>query len=235
MKKIILLFFVLNTICMFSQNIVTSEEILIMNDSIRLPGTLTFDSSLSAQPLIIFVHGSGNVDRNGNQMGVQVNASYIQQLSDSLTKKGIAFYRYDKRTATLSNLKYVMQDISVDDFVDDLRLAIEKLKTDKRFSSITLLGHSQGSLIAMLASKSDVDQYISLAGPSLSIDTTMLNQFKNLYPDLVEPTTRYLQELRETGSIMEIKEPILQQVFPKQNQAFFASWIKYDPVVEIKK
>lgn len=235
MKNLFVLFLILNVSWIFSQNSIVSEEILIMNDSIQLPGTLTFDSSLETQPLIIFVHGSGNVDRNGNQVGLPAKASYIQQLSDSLVPKGIAFYRYDKRTATMANLKFVMQSISLDDFVQDLRLTIDKFKNDKRFSSIILLGHSQGSLVAMLASKSDVDKYISLAGPSLSIDTTILNQLKNMYPDLVEPATRYFQELRETGSIKEIKEPTLQQIFPKPNQAFYASWIKYDPISEIKK
>lgn len=219
----------------FGQNHLSNEEVLIMNDSIQLPGTLTYDSSLDKQPLVIFVHGSGNVDRNGNQAGLPANAAYIKQLSDSLTTKGIAFYRYDKRTATMANLKYLMKEVNFDSFVSDLRLAIDKFKNDERFSSITLIGHSQGSLVAMLASTSDIDKYISLAGPSQSIDTTILGQLQSMYPNLVEPATRYFKELKETGTIKEIKEPILQQIFPKQNQAFFASWMQYDPTEEIKK
>ena len=220
---------------LYGQNTITTEDILLANDSIQLPGILTFDASLNTQPLIIFVHGSGNVDRNGNQAGLPANANYIKQLSDSLTRKKIALYRYDKRTATPSNLKYLMKEVDFNDFVEDLRLVIDHFKDDPRFSSITLLGHSQGSLVAMLASQSDIDKYISLAGPSLSIDTTILKQFQNMYPDLVEPATRYFKELKETGSIKEIKEPILKQVFPKQNQVFFATWMQYDPVEELKK
>ena len=220
---------------LYGQNTITTEDILLANDSIQLPGILTFDASLNTQPLIIFVHGSGNVDRNGNQAGLPANANYIKQLSDSLTRKKIAFYRYDKRTATPANLKHLMKEVDFNDFVEDLRLVIDHFKDDPRFSSITLLGHSQGSLIAMLASQSDIDKYISLAGPSLSIDTTILKQFQTMYPDLVEPATRYFKELKETGTIKEIKEPILKQVFPKQNQVFFATWMQYDPVEELKK
>lgn len=220
---------------LYGQNTITTEDILLANDSIQLPGTLTHDASLNTQPLIIFVHGSGNIDRNGNQAGLPANANYIKQLSDSLTRKKIAFYRYDKRTATPANLKYLMKEVDFNDFVEDLRLVIDHFKDDPRFSSITLLGHSQGSLVAMLASQSDIDKYISLAGPSLSIDTTILKQFQNMYPDLVEPATRYFKELKETGTIKEIKEPVLKQVFPKQNQVFFATWMQYDPVEELKK
>ena len=43
---------------------VKSEEIVINNLAIQLPGTLTYSQDKS--PLIIWVHGSGGVDRNGN-------------------------------------------------------------------------------------------------------------------------------------------------------------------------
>ena len=62
------------------QSKITSEEILIKNDSIELPGTLTFTKAKT--PLVIWVHGSGNVDRNGNQAGVNIKANYIKQLAN---------------------------------------------------------------------------------------------------------------------------------------------------------
>ncbi len=43
---------------------IISEEVLIKNDSIELPGTLSFSKKQSK--LIIWIHGSENVDRNGN-------------------------------------------------------------------------------------------------------------------------------------------------------------------------
>ena len=68
-----------------------------MNDSIKLPGTLSYNKDLKSQPLVIFIHGSGNVDRNGNQSGVNVQANYIKQFRDSVNKYDIAFFSYDKR------------------------------------------------------------------------------------------------------------------------------------------
>lgn len=81
---------------------IESEEIVIKNGEIELPGTLTFTKEKS--PLIIWVHGSGNVDRNGNQAGTPVKANYIKEFRDSVNKKNIAFFSYDKRTANKKKL-----------------------------------------------------------------------------------------------------------------------------------
>ena len=44
---------------------------------------------------MIWVHGSGNVDRNGNQAGYNVKANYIKQFRDEVNEKGIAFLKGD--------------------------------------------------------------------------------------------------------------------------------------------
>ena len=136
--KTLVQFFILIFITIVSgQSTITSEEITLKNDSIILPGTLTYNKSLESQPLVIFVHGSGNIDRNGNQSG-GIYANYIKQLADSLNQKNIAFYRYDKRTATIANYKIKsMRATSFDSFIEDVTIAINNFKEDNRFSSIT--------------------------------------------------------------------------------------------------
>ena len=95
MRVIVQLFFIhLFSIALVSAQI-TNEEILIKNDTIELPGTLSYSKKNS--PLLIWIHGSGNVDRNGNQ-GTMVKANYIQQFRESINKNEIAFFSYDKRT-----------------------------------------------------------------------------------------------------------------------------------------
>ncbi|MDX1315299.1 MAG: alpha/beta hydrolase, partial [Eudoraea sp.] len=96
MKIARLIFFFL-LIQMHAQEII-SEEIAMSNGDIMIPGTLTYPEN-SKSPLIIFIQGSGNVDRNGNQAGTVVQAAYIKTLRDSLNHRGIAFYSYDKRTS----------------------------------------------------------------------------------------------------------------------------------------
>jgi pimeloyl-ACP methyl ester carboxylesterase len=234
MKNIVYFLIWLITNSIVAQVVITSEDVLIMNDSIKLPGTLTFDSALKKQPLVIFIHGSGNVDRNGNQ-GQLAKGNYIKQLSDSLTQKGIAFYRYDKRTSNPDNFKFIMSELVFDKFVEDAVLTIDKFKDDKRFSSITLIGHSQGSLIAMLASKENVTKYISLAGPGEAIDKTIIKQVRTQNGDsLANIVSNHFKELNETGTIVNV-DPNLISLFNKPNQPFFASWMKYNPTDEIKK
>ena len=84
---------------------IKSEEITINNKAIQLPGTLTY--SQEKVPLIIWVHGSGPVDRNGNQPAQNVNANYIKQFRDAVNKENIAFFSFDKRTATKNNSAYL--------------------------------------------------------------------------------------------------------------------------------
>jgi len=227
-----LIWFITNSIV--AQVLITSEDILIMNDSIKLPGTLSYDATLKSQPLAIFVHGSGNVDRNGNQITVNIKGNYIKQLADSLNQLGIAFYRFDKRTATKENLKYLKDDMRFDYFVDDVKLAINTFKDDQRFSSITLIGHSQGSLVAMLASDEGVDKYISIAGIAEDMDTFIINSYKQVSEAMSNLAREQIEELKTTGKIENI-DPSLAHLFSKPNQPFFLSWMKYIPSEEIKK
>lgn len=210
---------------------VKSEEILIKNDSIELPGTLTYSNKESN--LIIWVHGSGNVDRNGNQAGMNVGANYIKQFRDAINAKDIAFFSYDKRTANMKNMKFIMNNLSFDAFVSDARKVISYFRKDSRFNSITLVGHSQGSLVAMLASD-DADKYISLAGPSEAIDVTITGQITKQNAALGKTTEAHFKELKETGDIKEVN-PMLLSIFAKPNLPFFKSWMKYIPTNEIKK
>lgn len=203
---------------------VKTEEITINNMAIQLPGTLTYSSE--NQPLIIWVHGSGGVNRDGN------TPNYIKQFRDEINKKEIAFFSYDKRTANLKNAKFIQEDgIYFSDFVSDLKEVIKKFKDDKRFSEITLAGHSQGSLIAMLALE-NVDKYISIAGAGETIDKTLVRQVTAQSPAFGKLTKQYVKELKENGSISSV-DPNLMSLFAPQNQPFLISWMNLDPVKEI--
>lgn len=218
----------------FSQSNITEQEFLIHNDSIQLPGTLTYNKLLKKQPLVIFIHGSGNVDRNGNQVGL-TNANYIKLLSEALNKNDIAFYRYDKRTSTQKNIKFFIQDPSFNSFVKDAQLALNKFKNDKRFSKITIIGHSQGSLIGMLIANNGADKYISLAGPADSVNKVMISQIRKQSGDSIADIVRaHFKELKTKGTIEKVN-PNLFSIFSPINQKFLNTWLAYNPTEEIKK
>jgi pimeloyl-ACP methyl ester carboxylesterase len=225
--KFLYIAFFISSIC-FGQKI-KSEEILIKNDSIELPGTLTYLKENT--PLIIWVHGSGNVDRNGNQKPT-INANYIKQFRDSINKEDIAFFSYDKRTATKRNFAF-SKSMIFNGFVSDLKQVIHHFKNDRRFSKIILIGHSQGSLTAMLAAK-NVDKYISLAGISAPLDDFIINEYQKASPVYGVIAKQHFEELNKTGAIKEVN-PALAHLLAKPNQSFMKSWIAFNPSQEIKK
>lgn len=230
MKKLYLIFLLL-PLLVISQKLI-KEEINLKNNTISLPGTLIYAASKEKLPLAIFVHGSGNVDRNGNQNPF-IKANYIAQLADSLAKKGVAFYSYDKRTSNPSNLKF-LKDITINDFAGDVSIAIENFTHDKRFKSIHLIGHSQGSLVAILASNANTKSYISIAGPGESIDKTIVAQIAKQNADLAKVAEEHIKELKETDTIVSVN-PFLVQLFAPQNQKFVKTWMQLDPKKEIAK
>lgn len=215
----------------FSQQVI-SEEIKLYNGEIALLGTLSYPKTDDKLPLAIFVHGSGNPDRNGNQ-GAMVQANYIKVLADSLNAKGVAFYRFDKRNSNPSNLAR-LKGMKFEELVEDLKLAIDKFQNDQRFNSIHLLGHSQGSLIGMLAASNDIASFTSIAGPGSSIDKTLILQVSKQSEELGKVTQSHIEELIETDTIVQVN-PFLISIFNPQIQKYLKEWIALDPSEEIKK
>ncbi|MFS4467598.1 alpha/beta hydrolase family protein [Maribacter sp. 2210JD10-5] len=231
MKKII--YALIFSSSFLSAQQIISEEIELTNGKIQIPGTLSYPETSGKVPLIIFVHGSGNVDRNGNQAGVGIKANYIKALRDSLNNRKIAFYSYDKRTSIPSNMPH-LEGILFADFVDDVKVAITRFAKDDRFNAIYLIGHSQGSLVAMLSMNKNVDGYISLAGPSDAINTVIVSQLTKQSAEVAEIAKNHFKELKETDTIQKVN-PFLLSLFAPQNQKFMASWMQFTPSEEIQK
>ena len=223
-----LIFYLFGASVVFSQ--IQSKEITLHNKEIELLGTLSYYKENT--PLIIWVHGSGPVDRNGNQPAQNVKANYIKQFRDAINTKDIAFFSFDKRTANKNNHPF-LKDTKVPDFALDAQTIISHFKNTKQFSEIILIGHSQGSLVAMLAAK-NIDKYISLAGAGETIDKTMIQQISKNNPTLGEAAKQQFDTLRRKGKI-EVINPFLINVFAKPMQSFWYSWMLLNPAEEIKK
>ncbi|UJH68033.1 alpha/beta hydrolase family protein [Allomuricauda sp. SCSIO 65647] len=230
MKKLLYILWLTVPPCAGQEIVV--EELVLHNRDIYLPGTLSYPKQEKKPPLAIFVHGSGNIDRDGNQ-GELARADYIKQLADSLNAKGIAFYRYDKRTATPSNLEK-SKKMRIGDLVDDLKVGIEHFKDDDRFVSLHLIGHSQGSLVAMMAVSNAVRSYASLAGLGTTVDKALVRQLGAQNQDAGKIAEGYFNELMETDTIQDVN-PFLMAIFSPANQKYLKDWALLDPSEEIKK
>jgi pimeloyl-ACP methyl ester carboxylesterase len=115
----------------------------------------------------------------------------------------------------------------------DAQAVVDHFKNKKIFSEIILIGHSQGSLVAMFASK-NIAKYISLAGAGETIDKILVQQISKNNPTLGEAAKQQFDTLRMKGKI-EVVNPFLISLFAKPMQSFWSAWMSLNPLEEIKK
>lgn len=230
----LLLFSSLFSVTLYSQDVHT-EEVEIRNGDIRLPGTLRIPEGEAAHPLLIFIPGSGNIDRDGNQAGTIVQAAYIRQLGEALAGRDIAFFSYDKRTAVPEN-RPLLDTVFIRDYVSDVHTLVAHFRKDPRFSGIHLLGHSQGSLVGMLSlsENSPVRSLVSMAGPASPIDSVMLRQLTAQSPELAREAAVHFEQLKKGEAPTEVS-PLLQPLFVPANLPILKEWMGYQPVAVFKE
>ena len=124
--------------------------------------------------------------------------AYLKLLAEGLAERGIASLRYDKRGIAASAKAMVNEaDLRFDMYADDAAGWIRRLRSDPRFSSITVVGHSEGSLVGMLATqRGSADGYVSIAGTGRPADKVLREQVgKQLPPDLLAFVNKTLDAL----------------------------------------
>lgn len=212
------------------QTFVEKEYPITISTSI-IKGTLLTPNNIKKIPLVIFIAGSGPTDRNGNS-GMLKNNS-LKFLAEDLAEQNIASYRFDKSFLTTSKIEgFKEENLRFEDEVEEVKELVEHFRKNKSFSKIYLIGHSQGSLVGILASKKSVDGLISIAGAGRPIDVVITEQIEKQAPFLKDETIKILEELKN-GRIVEEVNPYLIALFRKSVQPFLISWIKYNPQIEI--
>lgn len=172
MKKIFALAALLFLVFVNAQNkneITFKESPLILKINIdQLFGTLTTPDLKTKYPVALIISGSGPTDRNGNNPMMKNNS--LKMLAEALAKNGIASLRYDKRGIGESKAAAANEQTLVfENYTEDAKSWINLLKQDKRFSEVIVIGHSEGSLIGMIAG-AKANKFISIAGPGESAD-----------------------------------------------------------------
>ena len=79
-------------------------------------------------------------------------------------------------------------NLRFDTYIDDAVEWCNRLRGDRRFSFLTIIGHSEGSLIGMAAAKkANADGFVSIAGAAVRAQDVIREQLKAAPPDLAEP------------------------------------------------
>ncbi len=197
-------------------------------------GTLLTPNTRNKLPLAIIIQGSGPTDRDGNQTKLKNNS--LKFLAEGLYHKKIASYRYDKRMVRqVLEGNFDESEVDFNDFIQDANQVVNYFKKDKRFSEIIIIGHSQGSLVGMIAAQEkNVSKFISIAGAGQEIDDVVIDQLEKQAPALTENARQSFDDLRVNG-VAQNFSPALASIFRPSIQPFMYSWMKYNPQTEIVK
>jgi len=216
----------------FSTSLFAQQDVSILSKRVELSGTLELPKSKTNKAILI-ISGSGQTDRDGNTKPMYTNDA-LKKLAHELTVLGYTCLRYDKRGVGKSLSDSVSYEtLRFEDYVIDASNWISYLKKD--YTNITVIGHSQGALVGMLAiQRNPVNTFISLAGLSEDLYTTVKRQLSN-QPTMVKDAAYPILDSLKIGVKVDTVPQFLQSMMGPSVQDYFMSFMKYDPREEIKK
>jgi pimeloyl-ACP methyl ester carboxylesterase len=210
--------------------IVDSTAVRVIRGTLLLPASAT-------ETVVLLIAGSGPTNRNGNQR--MMTSNYFKLIAAELAAKGVASLRYDKRGIGQSTMTDPAEErVVLDDFVSDAVALIARLRADTRFKKVFVFGHSEGSLVGMLAcQRAVVDGFISAAGIGRPLDVVLKAQLKdNPYnpKEIVDQSFRIIDSLKAGHRVKQVS-PVLFALFRPSVQPFLISVFSYDPARELAK
>lgn len=208
----------------------------LVTGSGTLHGTLLVPANRGA-PIALIIAGSGPTDRDGNTPLLPGKNNSLRYLAEALAERGIASLRYDKRGIGLSRVVGLNEtDLRFDHFVDDATAWGRRLAADRRFSSVVIIGHSEGSLIGMLAAPLiPASKVVSIAGAGAPAGDVIIRQLSaQLPPPLLAQATAAVRKL-ERGELLDTVPPGLGALFRPSVQPYLISWFRHDPAVVARR
>lgn len=213
------------------------EPVTLDTGTGTLLGTLMLPAAQGKVPAALIISGSGPTDRDGNSAMIPGHNDSLKMVAQALADAGVASIRYDKRgiAASAATTRGKESDLRFDMYVNDAAAWVEKLKADPRFGKIVIIGHSEGSLIGMLAAQETKPAaYVSLAGPGESASAVLRKQFAGkLPPALASENERILASL-EQGQLPGEVPAVFAAAYRPSVQPYLVSWFRYTPTQSIK-
>lgn len=217
------------------------KEFIFGKEDWKLGGTLTIPEGEGPFPLVILVHGSGPQDRDET---IGPNKPF-KDLASGLASKGIAVFRYDKRTKVYpEKISKNLEKFTVrEETIEDLKEAIKFLKENKeiKISKIFILGHSLGATLGpkIAQENKEIKGIILMAGvPEGLYINKILEQTKYIFSLDGELSEMEEQKLKEIEAQLEkIKKLELKEgeIILGASKAYWEDLLKYDPVKTLKE
>ena len=220
-------------LCVFTFGYSFSNDYVINSfDNHPIHGTL-LESAESNSILSIIISGSGPTDRDGNS--TYIKSDYLKMLAEGLFENGISSYRYDKREVgnSIGNIKSG-EEVKFSDFINDAISIINHFRGTNKFKKVVVIGHSEGALIGMIASRLIVDSFISISGAGEDYLTLIQRQL-SIQPAYVKSMSDPIIEKLKNKELVDSVPPLLNSLFNKTVQKYLIDASSYDPKEEISK
>jgi uncharacterized protein len=145
---------------------------------IRLAGTLSIPPGAGPFPAIVVIPGTGNHDRDAAIAGHKIPLV----IGDTLSRRGYAVLRYDKRGVAKSTGDY--ENATTHDLTSDAVAAVTYLRSrsDVDGKKVGIVGHSQGATLGALVAARDPDIafVVMLAGFALPGKVLVAEQIRRM-------------------------------------------------------
>lgn len=206
------------------------EAIKLKTPTGTLFGTIDLPATPAPWPVVLIHAGSGPTDRDGNQL--LLRNDNLKMLGRALAAKGIAALRIDKRGVAASRAALTKEsDIRVDQYAADLAAWVAVLRKDRRFTTVAVLGHSEGALIGLIAAaNAKPDAFVSLCGPGRPLQDVLREQLKARLPKELYAASDTIITQLEAGRMVKDVPDTLKLLFRPSVQPYLISEFKYDPV-----
>jgi hypothetical protein len=194
---------------------------------------LTTPPGAERPPVALLLAGSGSTDHDGN--GPQIKPATLKKLSEQLAQRNIAALRYDKRGAGGWKPEFGRpEDFRFKDYVDDAVALVSYLRSSGKFSTVVLVGHSEGGLVAILtARRVPIDRLVLLATAARRQGDLVKAQLeKQLSPETFAPIAKAIDSIM-AGQIVDPLPPGLS--IPPLLQPGIASAFTEDPIDPLQK
>lgn len=196
-----------------------TEEVTISTPEATLAGTLTYPVGWKhgqKVPLAVMATGSGQENRNEE---IFRHKPFLV-IADFLARNGIATLRCDDRGVGGSTGD--VANATTFDFAKDLSHAIDYARKLGRFSSIGLIGHSEGGDIGfILGAQKKLDFLVSMAGSGIPMDSILYLQNINAVKQMGLPTNF-------------TKEDVRKKIMDSEPSPWMVAFLNYDPSHDIK-
>lgn len=218
---------------------VVTRELVLDSPLGPLPGTLALPAGKGPFPAVLLVTGSGPNDRDET---IGPNKPFLD-VANALAARGIASYRYDKRSrvhgAAMAGKAITVDDEVTDDAVAALHLLAQQPGIDAH--RVFVLGHSLGALMApRIAQRAHATGMILLAAPvTLDLDSVLrqLRYIASVDPAQAEDIKEMLASITAARDALAKADP----AHPPAGEFFHAPasyWLSlrgYDPVATARK